>query len=67
MKEEYDFSKAEKGKFYRKDVKLRLPVYLEPKIFQFIEDIIKNKKKDISSVVNEIIESDMNLAKIMHG
>ena len=67
MKEEYDFSKAEKGKFYRKDVKLRLPVYLEPKIFQFIEDIAKNKKKDISSVVNEIIESDMNLAKIMHG
>ncbi len=67
MKEEYDFSKAEKGKFYRKNVKLRLPVYLEPKILQFIEDIAKNKKKDISSVVNEIIESDMHLAKVMHG
>ena len=67
MKEEYDFSKAEKGKFYRKNVNLRLPVYLEPKILQFIEDIAKNKKKDISSVVNEIIESDMHLAKVMHG
>jgi hypothetical protein len=30
MKEEYDFSKAERGKFYRPNVTLNIPIYLEP-------------------------------------
>ncbi|MBS3920752.1 MAG: hypothetical protein KG012_17910 [Deltaproteobacteria bacterium] len=30
MKKEYDFSKGERGKFFRPGVKLNLPVYLEP-------------------------------------
>jgi hypothetical protein len=28
MKEQYDFSKGERGKFYRKNTKLNLPIYL---------------------------------------
>jgi hypothetical protein len=32
MKKEYDFSKAERGKFYRSDVQINLPVYLEPEL-----------------------------------
>jgi hypothetical protein len=30
MKKEYDFSKGERGKFYRPDIQLNLPVYPEP-------------------------------------
>lgn len=30
MKKEYDFSKGERGKFYRPDVELYLPIYIEP-------------------------------------
>ena len=29
MKEEYDFSKGERGKFYRPNARLHIPVYLE--------------------------------------
>jgi hypothetical protein len=29
MKSEYDFSKGERGKFYRPDVELNIPVYLD--------------------------------------
>ncbi len=29
MKREYDFSKAVRGKFYRKGAELRLPIYLD--------------------------------------
>lgn len=29
MKEEYDFSNAERGKFYRPDAQLNIPVYLD--------------------------------------
>jgi len=32
MKEEYDFSKGERGKLYNKNATFNLPVYLEPKI-----------------------------------
>jgi len=31
MKKEYDFSKAERGRFYRPNAKLNLPVYLSLK------------------------------------
>jgi len=29
MKREYDFSKAEQGKFYRKGAVIQLPIYLD--------------------------------------
>jgi hypothetical protein len=33
MKKEYDFSKGERGKFYRPDAQLNLPIYLELSFF----------------------------------
>ena len=38
MKKEYDFSKEERGKFYRSDAKLNLPVYLEPDLRDYFPD-----------------------------
>ncbi len=35
MKEEYDFSKAEQGKFYRPIDELEIPVYLEKDVEKF--------------------------------
>ena len=32
MKKNYDFSKGERGKFYRSDVELSIPIYLEPDV-----------------------------------
>ena len=32
MKDEYDFSKGVRGKFYRKDAVLKIPVYLKPEV-----------------------------------
>lgn len=65
MKKEYDFSKAERGKFYRPDIKLNLPVYLDDEAFAFVDTIAKNKKTDVSSVVNELIRTDMKLAEVI--
>ena len=65
MKEEYDFSKGERGKFYKKNIKLNLPIYLEPEIFSFVEDIAKKKNLDLSTVVNDLIKTDMELAKVI--
>jgi len=38
MKKEYDFSKGERGKFYRPDIQLNLPVYLEPDLRKYFPD-----------------------------
>ena len=36
MKQEYDFSKGERGKFYQPDLKLIPPVHLEPKVLEYL-------------------------------
>ena len=65
MKKEYDFSKGERGKFYRKDLKLNLPVYLDPENLLFVEEIAKNKNSDLSSIVNKLIKENIKLSKVL--
>ena len=36
MKDEYDFSKAERGRFYRQDAVLAPPVRLRPEVLAFL-------------------------------
>ena len=65
MQKEYDFSKAERGKFYCPNATLNIPIYLEADTLAFVEVIAKKKQMDLSKVVNELIKSDMQLAKVM--
>jgi hypothetical protein len=65
MREEYDFSKAQRGKFYRPDAKLNLPVYLDEEVQAFVEAIAEKRKTDLSTVVNELLRGDMQLADAM--
>ena len=59
MKKEYDFSKAERGKFYRPGVKLNLPVYLDEEVLAFVQRIARKRKTDLSSVVNQLVRGEM--------
>lgn len=61
MKKEYDFSKRVRGKFYRKNTKLHVPVYLNGDNLRFVEDIAGRKNKDLNSVVNELIKQDQRI------
>lgn len=45
MKEEYDCSHAEQGKFYRQDNVFQLPIYLEPEVESFVMKLAKEHKK----------------------
>ena len=65
MKKEYDFSKGERGKFYKPNLKLNLPIYLEPKIMTFVKNIAKKKNSDLSTVVNDLIKTDKQLAEVI--
>ncbi len=59
MKREYDFSKAVRGKFYRKDAKLRLPIYLDARLQVQLERIAKKKGKDIGDMVNSLVRKEI--------
>jgi hypothetical protein len=61
MKSEYDLSKGVRGKFYRKDAKVRVPIYLNDEAQSFVEEIARKKTKDVSAVVNELILHDKSL------
>lgn len=61
MKREYDFSKAERGKFYKKGAELRLPIYLDAKLQVQLERLARKKGKDISEMVNRLVRKEVDL------
>jgi len=65
MKKEYDFSKGERGKFYRPNASLNLPVYLDEEVLAFVQRIARRRKTDLSSVVNQLLRSDMQVAEVL--
>ncbi len=65
MKEEYDFFKGERGKFFRNNIKLNLPVYLDDDVLEFVGKIANRKNIDIQTVVNQLLKSDIKLSEII--
>ena len=65
MREEYDFSKGERVKFFQSDMKLNIPIYLDDEVSAFVEKIALKKGVDRSSVVNELLKSDMKIAEVV--
>ena len=64
MKKQYDFTSAERGKFYRAQAKLNLPVYLDDEVLEFVAEIAEQKRTEVSQVVNDLLRSDMALVKV---
>ena len=61
MKDHYDFSKAERGKFYRKDAILKIPVYLEPEVRLFLSERAKAKGIEVGDLVNDLLKRDIEM------
>ena len=65
MKEEYDFTNAEQGKFYRPLEELEIPVYLDKDIRAVLMKNLKEKGSDFSlnSIVNALIKQDIEISR----
>lgn len=61
MRREYDFSKAERGKFYRRGAKIRLPIYLDAKLQSEVESLAKRTGRDVGEIVNQIVKKEVQL------
>ena len=67
MKREYDFSKAEQGKFYRPVEKLEIPVYLDKEVNEFFVKAASKKNVGLDKIVNTILRKEMEMLKDITG
>ena len=65
MKKQYDFSKGEQGKFYRPDIVMKLPIYLDDDLIAFIEEYAKEKKADPQTAVNDILRHNKEMLQAL--
>ena len=61
MKQEYDFSKGERGKFFRENARLNLPVYLDEEVLSYLQERAKSKGVEVAKLVNEMLRQDIKL------
>ena len=61
MKDEYDFSKGERGKFYRPDAKFNLPIYLDDDVLAYFNERAASKGIEVNQLINEMLQKDIDL------
>ena len=64
MKDEYDFSNAERGRFYRADAVLARPVHLDPEVLAFLSARAEARGVSLSELVNALLKKGIELIAI---
>ncbi len=67
MKDEYDFSDAERGKFHRPDLRLIPPVRLEPEVLDFLATRASERGTTVNELVNQLLKKDIELIQAAAG
>ena len=65
MKEEYDFSKGVRAKFFHKNATLNLPVYLDDEVQSYLQERAKSKGVEVAQLVNEMLRQDIKLIEVV--
>ncbi len=63
MRDEYDFSAAERGKFYRADAEFVSPVYLDSDVLSYLSARAEAKGVEVDDLVNDLLRQDIALAE----
>jgi len=61
MKPEYDFSKGVRGKFYRPEAKLNVPIYLHEEVLIYLKERATSKGVDLAQMINDLLKKDIAL------
>ena len=61
MKDEYDFSKAERGRFYRPGAVVTPPVHLDPEVLAFLTARAQARGVSLSELVNALLRKEIEL------
>lgn len=65
MKQEYDFSKAERGKFFRPDAVLRLPINLDSEVQSYLAERAAQKGIPLDDLVNSLLKQDIQMVELV--
>jgi hypothetical protein len=65
MKPEYDFSKGERGKFFRPNAELRLPIYLSPDVQHYLTERAAQKGIPLGEMVNSLLKQEIQIIESM--
>lgn len=61
MKDEYDFSNAERGKFFRENAVFDLPIYLDADVRDYLALRARDKGIAVGELVNKLLKRDIEL------
>ena len=61
MKPEYDFTKGERGKFFRPNAELRLPIYLNADVKTYLAERAAQKGMPLSEMVNTLLKQEIEM------
>jgi predicted HicB family RNase H-like nuclease len=61
MKDEYNFSKAERGKFFRRPLQMIPPIHLDPEVSSYLAVSAAARGISLSELVNELLRKSIEL------
>jgi hypothetical protein len=61
MRREYDFSKGQRGKFYKRGAVFKLPVYLDEAVQAYLAAKAESKGVELSDLVNELLKKEIEI------
>jgi hypothetical protein len=61
MKDEFDFTNAVRGKFYKPNLRLIPPVRLEPQVLDFLATRAQAKGTTLNELLNTLLKKDIEL------
>ena len=61
MPAEIDFSKGQRGKFYRPGARLNLPVYLDAEVQDYLTARAQAKGVEFGQLVNELLKKEIEI------
>lgn len=65
MKDNYDFSKGERGKFHHANATLNIPIYLEADVLAYFSKKAKAKGVELEQLINTLLKRDIALIEEM--
>ena len=61
MRNEYDFSNAERGKFHHPEAQHNMPLYLEEDVLKYFTAKAESKGVDLNTLINDLLKKDIDL------
>lgn len=61
MKSEYDFSQAERGKFFKANAELRLPIYLDADVQRYLTARAADQGVPLGEMVNGLLKREIQI------